>query len=157
MGAVIRLPLASVPMITRLDFHHWSWKADLIMSEYIVFKPGLGQRLMGPRTLSSGATSCWPSGLSDNSFMPSFGKMRPSADISVGLLGGPTAWDAAEELGMLILTADRLPRESAAAALALTSREPNGLTPLKSFWARPSQKLRKLNTALMLLGVLRPV
>jgi len=40
---------------------------------------------------------------------------------------------------------------------ASTLREPNGSTPLKSFCARPSQKLRKLKTALITDGVLRPV
>jgi DNA-binding CsgD family transcriptional regulator len=34
-------------------------------------------------------------------------------------------------------------------------RSPNGETPLKWFWARPPQKLRKLKTALITLGVLR--
>lgn len=35
------------------------------------------------------------------------------------------------------------------------AREPNGFTPLKSFWARPSQKFRKLKTALITEGVWR--
>ncbi len=38
---------------------------------------------------------------------------------------------------------------------ATIARRPNGLTPLKVLLARPSQKLRKLKTALMLDGVLR--
>src|SRR5689334_11515564 len=37
------------------------------------------------------------------------------------------------------------------------SREPKGLLPLQTFCARPSQKLRKLNTASTALGVFRPV
>jgi hypothetical protein len=43
------------------------------------------------------------------------------------------------------------------ATLALGSRIPNGLTPLNSFCARPSQKLRKLKTALITEGAFRPV
>ena len=38
---------------------------------------------------------------------------------------------------------------------AFGSRRPKGLTPLKTYSARPSQKLRKLKTALMTVGVLR--
>src|SRR5712691_9522568 len=41
--------------------------------------------------------------------------------------------------------------------LAPASISPNGLTPLKNRLARPSQKLRLLKTALMMVGVLRPV
>ena len=37
------------------------------------------------------------------------------------------------------------------------SRVPKGFAPLQTFCARPSQKLRKLNTASTALGVLRPV
>ena len=39
--------------------------------------------------------------------------------------------------------------------LALASSKPNGLTPLNWLRARPSQKLSELNTALIMLGVLR--
>src|SRR3954471_20187459 len=58
---------------------------------------------------------------------------------------------------MLTFTCETLPVASALPTVAAVSREPNGSTPLKSFCARPSQKLRKLKTALMTDGVLRPV
>src|SRR4051794_32759556 len=83
--------------------------------------------------------------------------VRPSEDISTGLPGGPTACEASDAFVMLTFTCETLPVASALPTVAAVSREPNGSTPLKSFCARPSQKLRKLKTALMTDGVLRPV
>src|SRR5215467_12073222 len=122
--------------------------------------PVLGKRLKGPSTLSSRATSWSLSGFRCTSFLPSlrpiFWKMRVSADISNGLKGGPTDCEASEEFGRLTRTFCGGSVESGdLSTKALGSREPKGLTPLKSFLARPSQKLRKLNTALTLVGVLR--
>src|SRR3954462_12022503 len=99
--------------------------------------------------------------------------VRPSADISTLFGGGPTACDASDELfrhsgprtcGMPLAIVQSSVSETSC-SLSLTtcatrappSRTPNGLTPLNSFWARPSQKLRKLNTALITEGALRPV
>ena len=59
------------------------------------------------------------------------------------------------------LDGDRLLRPGRRSSLnqtpAVGSRGPNGFTPLKTKWARPSQKLLKLKTALMTVGVLRAV
>src|SRR3954471_15228256 len=84
-------------------------------------------------------------------------RLRPSEDISTSLPGGPSACEASDEFGMLTLILSTPPEALTAPTRASASREPNGLTPLKSFCARPSQKLRKLNTALIADGVLRPV
>src|SRR4051812_36178112 len=84
-------------------------------------------------------------------------RLRPKVDISTSLPGGPVACEASEELAMLTWTCSTLPSEPTLPTRAPPSRLPNGSTPLKSFCARPSQKLRKLNTALMTDGVLRPV
>src|SRR3954464_5664336 len=83
--------------------------------------------------------------------------VRPFEDISTGLPGGPTACEASDAFVMSTWTGVTVPVASALPTVAVVSREPNGSTPLKSFCARPSQKLRKLKTALMTDGVLRPV
>src|SRR4051812_20393500 len=82
---------------------------------------------------------------------------RPSDDISTGLPGGPSACEANEEFGRLMATLSTPPEPLTWPMRASASRDPKGLTPLKSFCARPSQKLRKLKTALITDGVLRPV
>src|SRR3954447_3996484 len=99
--------------------------------------------------------------------------VRPSADISTLFGGGPTACDANEALfrqsgprtcgipltiehSAVSETSSSLPLRTSATRAA-RSRTPNGSTPLNSFWARPSQKLRKLKTALITEGALRPV
>src|SRR4051794_30680671 len=110
-----------------------------------------------PRTLSRGLTICVRSGRSDSSFVPMSDSVRPFEDISTGLPGGPTACEASDAFVLSTWTGVTLPVASALPTVAAVSREPNGATPLKSFCARPSQKLRKLKTALMTDGVLRPV
>src|SRR4051812_13892865 len=100
---------------------------------------------------------CSPSGCSVSSFLPMSDSVRPSADISTGLPGGPSAWEASDEFGRLTATLSTPPEPLAWPMRASGSRVPNGLTPLNSFCARPSQKLRKLKTALSADGVLRPV
>src|SRR4051812_10282897 len=82
---------------------------------------------------------------------------RPSDDISTGLPGGPSACEANEEFGRLMATLSTPPEPLTWPMRASASRDPKGLTPLKSLRARPSQKLRKLKTALTADGVLRPV
>src|SRR3954453_1315986 len=87
--------------------------------------------------------------------------MRPRQDISRSLPGGPTACDARLASGITTIIGVRLPALSATRTLlngstpALGSRRPNGLRPLKTLFARPSQKLRKLNIALIIVGGLR--
>ena len=110
-----------------------------------------------PSTLSLGET-CWEaSGRTDSSFAPMSDSVRPSEDISTGLPGGPSACEASEELAMLTATLSIPPAALTSPTRASGSRAPKGSTPLKSFCARPSQKLRKLKTALITDGVLRPV
>ena len=83
--------------------------------------------------------------------------VRPSEDISTLLPGGPSAWEASDELVMVTATLSTPPPALTWPTRASGSRVPNGLTPLNSFWARPSQKLRLLKTALITDGALRPV
>src|SRR5215469_16387009 len=84
--------------------------------------------------------------------------MRSSADISVELRIGPSDCEQSAEFFMLIRAGPiEVPVSSVTIRCDWPSREPNGLAPLHSFCARPSQKLRKLKTASTTLGVLRPV
>src|SRR4028119_547315 len=143
--------------------------------------PRRGHRLELPRTLSWGCTYCLPSGRSTRSFLPRFlgngsatpsrlmllipsnfcpisGNVRPVADSSTELSGGPTACDASAEFFRLTFTCCRGDcHVGAFRTNAFGSLDPKGFTPLNSFWARPSQNWRWLNTALIVLGVLRSV
>src|SRR6476620_1208534 len=110
-----------------------------------------------PRTLSLGLTICVRSGRSVRSLRPMSDSVRPFEDISTGLPGGPTACEASEAFVIVTGTLSTPPEAFTSPTVAALSRVPNGLTPLNSFCARPSQKLRKLKTALMTDGVLRPV
>src|SRR5262249_45160304 len=110
----------------------------------------------GPSRLSSAFTCCSASGVivEVSILCPTSGKVRPAHDISFALSGGPTDCDARLAKSMLIVVAaGPLPRFSN--TLAAVSRSPNGLTPLKRFCARLSQKFRLLNMALIIVGVLR--
>src|SRR5256885_13227713 len=105
---------------------------------------------MGPSTLSFESTSCWPSGIAVSILRPMLGKMRPPHDISNALPGGPTACEARLENGTEMCVGCGVVEPSAFTKMtALGSRSPNGFTPLKLLLARPSQKLRKLNAALI--------
>src|SRR5690349_15219453 len=85
-------------------------------------------------------------------------KRRPAQDISLPLSGGPTACEAALMFGSWSACRAGAPpgatRTRAVGSPAMLAA-PNGSTPLKVLLARPSQKLRRMNTALMTLGVLR--
>src|SRR5215813_2716585 len=87
-------------------------------------------------------------------FLPRFAQARKSYDISKLLSIGPTAWDASEENGMAICVGDRV-AGLLSMITALVSAWPNGFCPLNMKFARPSQKFRWLNTALIVVGVLR--
>src|SRR4028119_1792501 len=157
------------------ESHHSRSNASLIIFSYLLsWSPGWGQLLELPRTLSSGCTSCWPSGRNCLSFLPASlgtflilirsyfcpisGCTRPVADASTEFSGGPTACDASDEFFRLIFTfsgADCFLSDFRTNASG--SLDPNGFTPLNSFTARPSQNWRWLNTALIVLGVLRSV
>src|SRR5258708_6006006 len=151
--------LPSAPMqILSLNCHHSGWKACWIRAIYEVLIPGLGEFENAPRTLSVGSTICWARGIRASSFLPTWWKLRPLADISVPLRIGPSACEQSAELTMPITAGPSLPSTaSATSRWVALSRAPNGLAPLQTFCARPSQKLRKLNTASTTLGVLRPV
>src|SRR3979409_2481265 len=93
-----------------------------------------------------------------NILRPMFGKIRPPHDISNALPGGPTACDARLANGIEMCTGWGAGEPTMFLKMtAFGSRSPNGLTPLKLLFARPSQKLRKLYAALITLGALRPV
>src|SRR3954451_20851875 len=139
------------------EFHQPGWKACLTRSAYEAFRPVPLSATRPPRRLSSTLTCCDASGRTDSSFLPMSDSERPSEDISTSLPGGPSACEASDEFGMLTATLSTPPEALTAPTRASASREPNGLTPLNSFCARPSQKLRWLKTALMTDGVLRPV
>src|SRR5215467_5538286 len=89
-------------------------------------------------------------------FLPSLGQLRPAEDISVPLLGGPTDCEARLECWIRSLTGVSTPAVSNT-TLAFGSELPNGVNTLNTSLARPSQKLRTLKTALITVGVLRPV
>ena len=72
-------------------------------------------------------------------------------------MGGPTAWEAREELSRATGTLARPPPACVTQMPAVASLCPKGFCPLNALLARPSQKLRKLKTALTAVGVLRPV
>src|SRR3954467_15714022 len=85
-------------------------------------------------------------------------KCRPAQDISLPLSGGPTACEAALMFGSWNAcrtgVSPRATRTRAVGSPAMLAA-PNGSTALKVWLARPSQKLRRMNTALIALGVLR--
>src|SRR5438067_5722528 len=99
-----------------------------------------------PSRLSLGLTVCLASGCRLSILWPNWAKERLPQDISTELSAGPTAWEARLEFVSEMATCCGAPPANFQ-TLALASREPNGLIPLKSFCARPSQKLRKLKTA----------
>src|ERR1041385_6027836 len=142
---------------TASEFHHFAANAALIMSEYVVPRPVPPATAMAPGPLSSVITF-WPSsGRSLSIFLPSFSQSRPFADISVPLFGGPTAWDARLALSRATAVWTHSPMPFMTRTRAPASARPNGFRPLKMLFARPSQKLRMLNTAFTTEGVLRPV
>src|SRR5216684_4203024 len=135
-----KLPLAST---TASEFHHLGWKDCWIMATYVVVSPFAGAELRLPSTESLDETNCFASGLTVSIFLPILTKGRPVADISTSLPGGPTAFEASEDLESLSVTGlYPLGEPSACRILALGSPAPNGFTPLNVAWARPSQKLR---------------
>ena len=81
-------------------------------------------------------------------------KSRFWADISPMLRAGPTACDARLALSMATRTSVSLPPANLITR-ASGSRLPKGVTPLKMKLARPSQKLRWLKIALIVVGVFR--
>src|SRR3989442_6541049 len=160
---IVRLPSALIWM-TLLESHHSGWIAARIIASYFDLRPVPGAALREPSALSSGATCCDASARAATIFRPRSTKVRPAKDISKSLSGGPTACDAREELfnansgcepSIRLTSCGASPRAATRRTLAPGSRFPMGSTPLNSFRARPSQKLRKLNTALIIVGVLR--
>jgi hypothetical protein len=71
-------------------------------------------------------------------------------------MGGATAWDARLELVIRTISGTSWPFDTAR-ALGRGSDSPNGVRPVKISLARPSRKLRTLNTALITDGALRGV
>src|SRR3954470_12228443 len=103
------------------------WKAFWIIAPYVVLRPlPPFFATSAPRTLSVGLTVCSPSGLRSKSFLPRSGKVRPAADISTGLSGGPTACEAAEAFVMVIASGETVVVELAYQIWALGLRLPNG-------------------------------
>ena len=111
-----------------------------------------------PSTESLGATR-WPaSARRSSSLAARFGKVLPEHDISTPLVTGPTACEASEAFCSMTCTGStafvpNVLRHTRAPG----SSGPSPLTPLNQALARPSQKLRTLNTALMIDGGLRAV
>src|SRR5438093_2629270 len=138
--------------------HRSFLNASWIIPTYVALRPLPPPDVFAsrPSTLSVGSTFCPLSGIRFISLRPSCGNERPSHDISVMLFGGPTACDAALELRSRIFTGLGTP-PTVRKITALAVAAPCGSTPLNSLRARPSQKLRKLNAALMFVGALRPV
>src|SRR5438034_1532859 len=137
-------------------FHRSFWNASWIMPTYVALRPVPVGFASPPSTPSVGETVCPLSGIRFIILRPSNGNERPSHDISVPLFGGPTAWEAALELAISTDTGVGTP-PTVRKITAPTVSAPCGSTPLNTARARPSQKLRKLNAALMFVGALRPV
>src|SRR5919197_2417044 len=143
--------------IVVLELNKLGWKAVRMRFRYDLVRPLPPALANGPNTLSFEATTCFPSGVSPISFLPSSANFRPLHDISVGLFGGPTDCDAALPGLSCTATGCAMPLASVTNITALGSVVPAMFTPLKISLARPSQKFRKLNAAPMTLGALRPV
>src|SRR5919202_5943610 len=117
-----------------------------------------------PRMLSSGATNWFASGVTPfwSSFLPIFAQLRPRNDISNSLSAGPVASDArlAKRMTCLVPTSWPKPPPPVGGIWVMKtwlcgSPIPNTLPPLKSWRARPSQKLSKLLAVPKNVGVLR--
>src|SRR5439155_25699767 len=81
-------------------------------------------------------------------------KGRFRKDIRESFRGGPTATEA--RLALLIRTGREASEQFSLTRMAAPpSRGPKTLAPLKTLCPRPSHRLAKLKTALMMLGVLR--
>src|SRR4051812_26569057 len=76
--------------------------------------------------------------------------------ISTEDSAGPTACEAKAPVGSATATC-RITPLSIFQIIAFGFLAPNGSPPLNTLLARPSQKLRKLYTALITVGALRPV
>ena len=83
------------------------------------------------------------------------GQLRPSNDISKLLSPGPTAWEASEAKRICTGRVVNLPLPPRVMIRASRSVRPKGVAPLRWKLARPSQKLWRLKTALIIVGVLR--
>src|SRR5438270_13742507 len=99
-----------------------------------------------PRTLSFESTCCLPRGTRPSSLCPMLAHWLPLQAISMPLLGGPTAWEAALALVMLTGTCVSWPLTSCDTEAPAVSG-PNGSTPLQVVLARQCQHLRQLQTA----------
>src|SRR5436190_7473090 len=120
-----------------------------------MFSPLFGKRDKDPSTLSVGSTSCRPRGVRLSSLRPTIGNGRLKNDISRSLTGGPTAWDARLEFGMLTIFASGEPPPVFTQIRASGSSGPMTLAPLNRLCALPSQKFACVKTALIIVGVLR--
>src|SRR5262249_36739153 len=112
-------------------------------------RPGFGDAEKAPSTLSVRLTSWKCNGWRSMSLAPRlFGPLNclPAHETSVPLFGGPKALDARDEF---LIPGSRFP-----SALPVI---PNGLRPLNSWFARPSQNRSRMKTDPMTVGALRPV
>src|SRR5512138_258210 len=90
-----------------------------------------------------------------NSFLPILDQLRPRKDISNSERPGPVASDAMLVNRMIWRVAARLEAGDATQTWLWGSEAPNTLPPLKSWRARPSQKLSKWKPAPCIVGVFR--
>src|SRR5439155_19703988 len=86
--------------------HRSFLNASWIMPTYVALRPVPAGFASPPSTLSVGETVCPLSGIRPIIFRPSSGNERPVHDTSGPLFGGPTAWEAALELGRSAFTAE---------------------------------------------------
>ena len=112
----------------------------------------------GPSTESEAETRCEASARRSRSLDATTANVRPEQDISTPLVTGPTACDASDAFWSATCTGSRVEVPNTwRQTRAPGSRGPSPFTPLNHALARPSQKLRTLNTALMMDGGLRAV
>src|SRR3954470_22562155 len=150
--------LSGLTRTRRFDFHHCGANAFWVRSAYDTESPLPAGLASGPSTPSDELTDCSPSGLSDVSFLPTSGNVRPPNDMIPAFVTGPTACDASAAFCRSIFVAviwsapvAWSTRPPSAGPLNVSSllRFPNGSTPLKSFCALPSHWSRELKPALI--------
>src|SRR5438132_1173515 len=154
---MVRTPPGKVTTLS--EFHHLGSKAVWTSVTYDRVRPrapGVLRLLAsGPSTLSVGSTHCLASGVRLSIFLPNLLSVRP-VQASAKLLAGTAAASEARLAGKIATeTGTTLPSACTWSTRAFGFLGPVASTPLKMALARPSQKLRKVKIALIIVGVFR--
>src|SRR5207247_6642164 len=154
---MVRTPPVSVTTLS--EFHHLGSKAVWIIVTYDGVRPRapgvVRLRASGPSTLSVGSTHCLASGARLSIFLPTLLTVRPVQASAKLLPSTGTACEARLAGAIATATGTTLPSACTWSTRAFGFLGPKASTPLKMALARPSQKLRKVNIALIIVGTLR--